>query len=534
MLLTRYDRTRGQEEIIRVATKTRQQYAVRLATLRLAAYDLSQCKTLEEISQQRERLNWFLSEASPLNPRTKEALRILDEVIRDIGAATSTLSDYTRQQGFQRTRTRLEDFQTQFVPTGLKGREVIEFNKVAQVWIGIIKQELDRLVEVRVYEKIPNPYVAGKPVQPEDRVFVGRMEVFRFIEENLTDVSVPPTLVIYGQRRVGKSSILTNLGRYLPANFIPVAIDMDGAASVESTYALLYNIGEGIYKTLESRYGFKITSKSKTEYKDEPFIVFAQFLESVEKVLANRDRKDSFTRLLLSLDEFERIDVKIKEGVFSSDILKFLRNIMQHHPRILLLFTGYHTIEEMSGDYWSVFFGSTRQIKISYLDEKSARGLIISPIPGFPLKYDQQAVERIISATRCQPYLLQNTCFNIVLHLNHEQRYQATLEDVNKALEKTLSDLEAFFQGFVWGLADTPLAKVVLFLLSKGRKGLDELEKEIEMSGIKTTRGELLTILKKLKQRDLVEQTEDGLWGFQVELAQQWVVKNKSMAEALG
>jgi AAA+ ATPase superfamily predicted ATPase len=543
VLLARQDRNKGQEEIIRVATKTNQQRAARIATLQLAAYDLSQCKSLKDISLQQERLSWFMSASSPLSAQSKEALGRLDDVIREIVAATSTTSDYIKQQDLQRVRTKLEEFQTQFVPTGLAGKEVSEFSRVAEVWIQIVKQELDKLAQRRIYERIPNPYVSGPPVSPGQKSFVGRREVFKFIEDNLVSLYQANTLVLFGPRRIGKTSILVNLSQYLPHNFIPVDIDMQGVVSgIKNSNEFFYLIAKAIHDKLQSRYGLKTKDVLMDEYeKKNPFILFGEFLDDVEKVLTDRYKKEEdknrLTRLLICLDEFEEIDTKIKQGVLEVDIIKQFRNIMQHRERIVLLFTGMHTLEEMSKDYWSVFFGATRQLKISYLDKESAKQLITKPIPEFPLTYDDAAVERIISQTRCHPYLLQETCFNLVFYLNKQEREppHATLEDVEKALEMTQEKLVNFFEGLVWGLAKTPEARAVLVVLSSGKKSLEELEEELEKNGIKITKSKLLDTLKRLADRDLIEQIKDkdnkAVWQFQIELARRWVSQGKSMEE---
>ena len=55
-----------------------------------------------------------------------------------------------------------------------------------------------------------NPYVAGNPVIGE--LFVGREDIFRRLEELWAGSEQKPSIVLYGHRRMGKSSILHNLG----------------------------------------------------------------------------------------------------------------------------------------------------------------------------------------------------------------------------------------------------------------------------------------------------------------------------------
>jgi len=60
---------------------------------------------------------------------------------------------------------------------------------------------------------------------------------------------------------------------------------------------------------------------------------------------------------------------------------------------------------------------------VSYLDEDSARELIVQPVEDFTnicdhakrsAKGDRTAIDTIIHLTRCQPYLVQLTCYEVV------------------------------------------------------------------------------------------------------------------------
>ena len=69
-------------------------------------------------------------------------------------------------------------------------------------------------------EKRTNPYVAGAPVT-DQRMFFGREDVFSWIEQNIGGQFSDNMLVIHGQRRVGKTSVLKQLGNRLPDNLHP-------------------------------------------------------------------------------------------------------------------------------------------------------------------------------------------------------------------------------------------------------------------------------------------------------------------------
>src|SRR5690349_7053607 len=70
-----------------------------------------------------------------------------------------------------------------------------------------------------------NPYIAGSPLR--DRFgFFGRRDILDWVSAELSNVYTN-ALVIYGQRRVGKTTILLQLQHYLPSeSFFPIYFDL--------------------------------------------------------------------------------------------------------------------------------------------------------------------------------------------------------------------------------------------------------------------------------------------------------------------
>ena len=78
----------------------------------------------------------------------------------------------------------------------------------------------------------PNPYVAGNPIRSQD-IFFGREDVFEFIRNKLGLTRKNISIVLHGERRTGKTSILYQIenGR-LGESFVPVYIDLQEMARV--------------------------------------------------------------------------------------------------------------------------------------------------------------------------------------------------------------------------------------------------------------------------------------------------------------
>ncbi len=54
---------------------------------------------------------------------------------------------------------------------------------------------------------IINPYIAGNPVTGSE-MFFGREDVFEFVRQNLIGRHHDSAIVLYGQRRTGKTSVV--------------------------------------------------------------------------------------------------------------------------------------------------------------------------------------------------------------------------------------------------------------------------------------------------------------------------------------
>ena len=93
-----------------------------------------------------------------------------------------------------------------------------------------------------------NPYIAGAPVT-EASMFFGRQDVFDWIERSLAGKYVDHILVVHGQRRVGKTSVLKQIPNFLPSRYVQVYFDLQGRTQT-SLDRFLWWIGREIARTL--------------------------------------------------------------------------------------------------------------------------------------------------------------------------------------------------------------------------------------------------------------------------------------------
>ncbi len=99
------------------------------------------------------------------------------------------------------------------------------------------------------------------PLADTQVLFVGRTDIGSRIEQLiLTRQSL--SLLLYGQRRMGKTSLLNNLGHLLPNMTVPLFVDLQGPVTQASDHTgLLYNISRSMITSAK-------TSKSRSRSAD--------------------------------------------------------------------------------------------------------------------------------------------------------------------------------------------------------------------------------------------------------------------------
>ncbi|PHJ59841.1 hypothetical protein VF14_17425 [Nostoc linckia z18] len=165
---------------------------------------------------------------------------------------------------------------------------------------------------------------------------------------------------------------------------------------------------------------------------EDPFPALQSWLTEIER--SNRSQ-----RFLLCLDEYERLDEVVK-ATNSRAPLNFIRNLLQHHQKWILLFSGSQELSELE-DYWSDYLINTRALRMTYLQESEARDLILHPVENFTNIYEPSAVDAIIQLTRCQPFLVQLVCYELVESLNGDIRRNQGNADTVKATAQNVEEI---------------------------------------------------------------------------------------------
>jgi hypothetical protein len=483
-------------------TSTNQQKLAASAMTDIAVDSLSRCQMPSDIVTICKQLAWIPS------PPPKQLGSIVPQLLnisQGVRASVEATSPYRQSELLNPPITALRELLNRLA-FGKNARLATTFGSITQRWLTILETAQRTLEEQARYSKeIRQVYIAGNALDPQTAKnrFKGRIDLFREIE-TLALADQPAVLLLYGGRRTGKTSALKYLPHRVGANLVPLLVDVQGAASATTLSGLAENLATQIIEAarrLPRRLDLPYPDKNKLA--QDPFPALQDWLGEIERTAPNK-------RFLLCLDEFERLS-EVVEATGSRTPLNFLRNVLQHRTAWTLLFSGSHEPKELP-DYWSDYLINTRTLRVSYLDEESARELIVQPVEDFTNIYEPTAVDAIIYLTRCQPYLIQLTCYEVVELLNRDIRENRRDASTPKA---TAQNVEA----------------VIPIVLERGGQYFGELWKSMTDSDRnllwRLVQGETPTaqdnaVLRKLERKEILQKTESG-YRFQVPLVQNYV-----------
>lgn len=391
---------------------TNQQKVAADAIAKIAVDSLEECKTLKDIGQVAYKLDWI---ASPLSKENGFVVPLMLDISQDVNAAHESSSVY---RNYQLLKDPIRDLK-ELIDKLAKGssRLATTYGRIAEHWLSILKTAQRNLEQKAVEsEEIRQVYIAGNALEPEraKERFKGRHKIFREIE-NLALSDQPPVLLLYGGRRSGKTSTLKYLPQKVKSNLVPLLVDLQGAASVTTLAGLAEYLAKQIIEAARRLpRPLELPEPNRKKMPIEPFLALQDWFSDIEHVFPSK-------QFLLCLDEYERLG-EVVEMTNSYAPLNFFRYIQQHYSSWTLLFSGAHKLSELP-EYWSDYLISTRALRMTYLSEAEARELIIEPIDDFAKNiYEESAVRTIIYLTRCQPYLVQLICYELVELLNERIR----------------------------------------------------------------------------------------------------------------
>lgn len=438
-------------------------------------------------------------------------LRTFNQISHDTESALNLPTAYQSRLALGRLRSDLNLFQRELIFTNHPYTQW--FTSVLGKWDAILDRHIDRLTrEATFYQEISNPYICGVPLNNEQEVFVGRTDIMARIERLLTDPNRPP-LHLYGQRRMGKTSLVLNLDHYLPSSIVCVFLDGQALGGYRNTGEVFSFISQEVQSRVYRQHGLKLPAISVDSDSVSLYSQIVAWIDKVESILASRN-----LYLLTMMDEFEALESSFRDPQLKAqDFLGLSRFVIQHRPHLKTMFVGSHSLDEIG--MWSTFLFNAQVVKMGRLAHAEALQLIENPVKNFSLRYEPDASQRIVTLTDGHPHLVQSICFELVMLKNEQppgQRFLVTQSDVEEAAKRSLSSISFFFADIRNAQINPETTAILDYLADKGEGGTATYD-EWSVRFPRNLDDHLALAMK----RDLIEPV-DGAYKFQVEMIRRW------------
>jgi len=360
-----------------------------------------------------------------------------------------------------------------------------------------------------------NPYITNVA---NTAAFIGRADILR---EVLVFLENPEehSLVLYGQRHIGKTSVLQHLTATLPkdSNYYLIYFDLQ-----EKTKWSLKKLLNGL--------AIKIAQALNQETPDLGKQAETEFMETwLPEVL---DSLSEESKLVLLFDEFDE-QAKPENAEAGLSFFPYLRQLRYRVlPQLKFIFAMGRNIDDIDNIAIYLFRARPPVKYLSVFNYEDTETLVRLSEQDRSLKWPEEAVERVWQYTQGHPLFTQKVCFQVWESL-HKIKSQAiprvSLNDVDNVLGDVLDasrdQLERLWDSL------PPVEQVTASSLAEaGPEPLTEqaLEKWLYENGIRVVIKELKNAPHRLKEWQWLTFSEKG-YAFRIELMRRWIKANKPL-----
>lgn len=406
-----------------------------------------------------------------------------------------------------------------------------------------------RLYSENEFEPIENPYAPiadGGPVTDKN-MFYGRDD---FINSRINAIlnADSKQIIIYGQKRSGKSSVLHHLKKGLEETTKAFCISFSLGEIIGNLneYAFYYRIIYGISRDLKLKrakneetptFICPIEEEFKAKYLPNPangFIeLIGDFIIACSEIESWKNRK-----LVIMIDEFTYLYTAIRKGSISDTIMKQWKAITQNeNAKFSVVLVGQDVVPTFKKEeYAKNAFGVIEDIRLTYLNIENAKKLIEEPIlkRNSKIRFIGRAIDTVIDYTSRNPYYIQIFCARLVDHMNAKKIISVTEADIKEVAETFIEGSQALgvekFDNLIRAGEEHDLAEFcdddvikILKQVSIGSKNIGYCSRDVISLGNRKLEEK---ILGHLVDREVIECKQANNYKIQVKLFQEWLLRH--------
>ena len=411
------------------------------------------------------------------------------------------------------------------------------------------------------FEVIKNHYNVGSGIVKDGKMFVGRTELINNIAQTIhTSRTQSECVLIYGQKRSGKSSILHHLESALK----------ERSEKEKSNQLLILNIGNisdflgypgsdpereflhrilSMLKTIidkqvsngSSSLDFQFPRIEEFRNSPNPRLDFIETFDKFKQCISESEDWRN-VRLVLLIDEFQYIYELFINGKIDKSFMDSWKALLEKNYFNVVL-VGQDVMPKFKERFPNQMI-IARDERITYLTDQYAKELIENPIRIGDWKegesrYCEQSVQKILDLTAGSPFYIQILCYHLVNHLNSDTQKSKWVTDahvdyiknelIRNGKENIVLNKESFDNLISSGdkSQDALREDDVLIVLTEIAKNSGRTNScsrnSIISENLSTT--QIDTILDDLVKREVIER-DSGNYRIRVGLFKEWLIVN--------
>lgn len=369
-----------------------------------------------------------------------------------------------------------------------------------------------------------NPFRIDKIVSPND--FCGRVDEINRLS---TLIEGKANVIIYGDRRYGKTSLIQKVFADMPHTILPIYLDIYSAVDEMDFASLLYKAVEEATPTSLRKQSGKLmklfTSINGVSFSPtksgESFVMkpsfqtqdFKQLLASAFDLIDQYCQFSKCTHAVIAFDEFQQVaDIKHVK------IDAMLRAISQSNPNVSFIFSGSKKsmLKSLLSAPKQPWYGMTTPISVEGIDPALLQAYCEEKLDG---KFGDYAFTWLYETLRGQTRLILQTCFDFYAN----EVFSPSMDDAIDAINRMVNEHKADF--------------TEKFLMFRGqqKKGLRAIASAVEgkvyaqenLDKHNVTKQRLNQAISSLMKSDEIQKLDEGTYQFNNVLFGLWMIKEQ-------
>jgi hypothetical protein len=247
-----------------------------------------------------------------------------------------------------------------------------------------------------------NPYIIGTPIRGDNTDWIfGRKDVFIFIRDSLDQDAT--RILLHGQRRIGKSSVLQQIPQQITGDeclFFQIDFQDESQTSIDR---LIHKITSVIAETLEDlgypKIDFPSVEALETGLEDS----WLQFIKEFRKLIDTK-------KVVLLVDEFDVLNEANSPIKNNFELYRKLDDMLSRDERLCMISVCGRNIDELENIF--SLFKAAPVHEISFMEPEIAISTITRPVQG-NIEYQEDAIQAILELSAGHPYFIQLICHSI-------------------------------------------------------------------------------------------------------------------------